>query len=594
MDGGMAEGLEAPLLSNGGEKFPNENDVEECVYERLSIDNILAKYVGDFGLAQLVHFVVVSLAWCLEGLHSFVMIFADREPEWQCRPFVGSPPYSVSNSSVATGLMDMSCTPASSLCSMNPSLWEWVGGKGISTVSEWGLICGDEYKVGLAQAVFFVGAFMGAGIFGHFSDSRAGRKGALFLACASTGLAGLITASANNYWVYVGCRWLTGFTAAGIGLSSFVLATEPVGPSKRGQVGMSAFYFFSLGIMSLPLLAYFSTSWRHLYIITSLPALVYSTLILPSVYESPRWFVVQGRLKEAMDVLRAFAKRNGTLIPEGVTLEVENEEDETVVSDLESREESRTVKAASGSLLMVLKNPATRSRLLIMWVIWFLTAIVYYGINLNVVNLGTNLYVGVFLNAMIEWPAFAITAVLLDRVGRRSMLASTMMLSGLCCLAGSFLFVETDEGIHSPLNGLTSHHMWTSWGALRLQLLTSAGAGIGVLKVLRILCSVVGIFGMAGTYNLVYIYTSELFPTVVRNAALGFTTQASGIGSIIAPFVVVAGRYHSALPFAIFGVMAIAGSALSLCLPETLNQPMFETLEGLDKGEKATRLNEST
>jgi len=44
---------------------------------------------------------------------------------------------------------------------MDPSVWEWVGGEGISTVSEWGLICGDEYKVGLAQSAFFVGAFMG-------------------------------------------------------------------------------------------------------------------------------------------------------------------------------------------------------------------------------------------------------------------------------------------------------------------------------------------------------------------------------------------------------------------------------------------------
>lgn len=427
-------------------------------------------------------------------------------------------------------------------------------------------------------------------MFGHFSDSRAGRKGALYLACACTGLTGLITASATKYWVYVGYRWLTGVSCAGIGLSSFVLATEPVGPSKRGQVGMSAFYFFSLGIMSLPALAIFSTSWRHLYIITSIPALIYCALILPTVYESPRWFVVQGRVKEAMDVLHAFARRNGSLIPDGVDLELETDENEKVESDPESGSESGTVvKAASGSLWMVLKSPTTRPRMLIMVVIWFLTAVVYYGINLNVVNLGTNLYVGVFLNAVIEWPAFAITALLLDRIGRRSMLASAMLLSGLCCLAGSFLFVETDEGIHGSHSRLTGQH----WAAVKMQPFVGVGAGEGVLKELRILCSVVGIFGMAGTYNLVYIYTSELFPTVVRNAALGFTTQASGIGSIIAPVVVVAGRYNSALPLAIFGVMAIAGSALSLGLPETLHQPMFETLEGLDKGEKVIRLNSS-
>ena len=31
-------------------------------------------------------------------------------------------------------------------------------------------------------------------------------------------------------------------------------------------------------------------------------------------------------------------------------------------------------------------------------------------------------------------------------------------------------------------------------------------------------CGVVGIFGVAASYNLLFIYTAELFPTVVRNA----------------------------------------------------------------------------
>ncbi len=43
------------------------------------------------------------------------------------------------------------------MCTMDSSLWEWVGGKGVSTVSEWNLVCGDEYKRGLAQSVFFIG-----------------------------------------------------------------------------------------------------------------------------------------------------------------------------------------------------------------------------------------------------------------------------------------------------------------------------------------------------------------------------------------------------------------------------------------------------
>lgn len=47
-----------------------------------------------------------------------------------------------------------------------------------------------------------------------------------------------------------------------------------------------------------------------------------------------------------------------------------------------------------------------------------------------------------------------------------------------------------------------------------------------------------GIFRIHGTYNLLSVY---LFPTVVRNAALGCATQAVHLGAILAPIVVVLG-----------------------------------------------------
>lgn len=154
----VSDSASAPLLSDLGGSC---TDVEANASEKLSIDDMLSKYVGDFGRAQLVHFVIVSLAWSLEGLHTFATIFADRVPEWQCRPSVNL--WSPSNSTLgaSAGPLNMECSPSSSICSMDPSLWEWVGGKGVSIVSEWGLFCGDEYKVGLAQSAFFVGAFVG-------------------------------------------------------------------------------------------------------------------------------------------------------------------------------------------------------------------------------------------------------------------------------------------------------------------------------------------------------------------------------------------------------------------------------------------------
>ena len=112
-------------------------------------------------------------------------------------------------------------------------------------------------------------------------------------------------------------------------------------------------------------------------------------------------------------------------------------------------------------------------------------------------------------------------------------------------------------------------------------LMGSLVGNVGVWKMVRMVCGVLGIFGMAGTYNLLFIYTAELFPTVVRNAALGCTTQASQMGAILAPFVVVLGGW---LPFAVFAACGIVGGMFAFNLPETLNQPLYDTFGGMEAG----------
>ncbi|CAK9216264.1 unnamed protein product, partial [Sphagnum troendelagicum] len=404
--------------------------------EKLSVDDLLQKWVGECGRAQLWHFVLVSLAWTIHGLQTFAMVFADRQPSWQCR---SSPSQSLTSASTSFSNAALNITAtATDMCNMDSSLWEWVGRKGVSTVSEWNLVCGDEYKRGLAQSVFFIGGLFGAGVFGNLSDSVLGRKGALVLACAATAISGLITAAAPNYWAYVIMRGVTGLSTGGVGLSSFVLATEPVGPSRRGQMGMSAFYFFSLGVMALPVFAFYTGSWRLLYVVTSIPAVIYCAIVLPFVCESPRWYLIQGRLEEAMAVMRNFATLNGKSLPTTTVLM-------SPAANLHQAPGAAAAASAtrfSGTLLDVMKCSGTRNRMLIMVVIWFNCAIVYYGINLNVVNIGFDLYLSVFTNGLVEIPAYAITALLLQRLGRRKLLVASMLLPGVCCIMGSLLSVH--------------------------------------------------------------------------------------------------------------------------------------------------------
>jgi OCT family organic cation transporter-like MFS transporter 4/5 len=129
----LSDDLHSPILAP-----PSKNTTE---IEKICIDDMLEKYCGEFGKWQLKHFILTCLAWALEAFHTMVMIFADREPDWRCV-----------NGAECGGR---------SMCGMKAGEWEWIGGKSASTVSEWNLICGDKFKVGLVQAVFFAGCMIG-------------------------------------------------------------------------------------------------------------------------------------------------------------------------------------------------------------------------------------------------------------------------------------------------------------------------------------------------------------------------------------------------------------------------------------------------
>ncbi|KAL7087814.1 hypothetical protein ACP275_13G091400 [Erythranthe tilingii] len=504
---------------------------EKDSMERLCIDDMLKKYCGEFGWWQLRHFVLTNMAWALEAFHTMVVIFADREPSWRC---------------TAGGAAAGGCSPeAKSVCGMEPGSWEWVGGRGSSTVAEFGLICSEKYKVGLVQAVFFGGCMIGAGVFGHLSDSKLGRKGSLIVVCLLNAIFGCLTSLSPHYWIYALLRLLTGFSTGGVGLCAFVLATEPVGPSKRGVAGMSTFYFFSGGIAALSGIAYLFRSWRSLYLATSIPSILFLFFVLiPFVSESPRWYLIRGKTGLAMKTMRRIAELNGNILPEdGVTLAIDEDANGKTGNESAAEEEE---EIAGGSIVDVLRSPLMRIRLLLAVSINFFCSIVYYGLSLNVVNLGTNIYLSVFLNAVAEMPAFLLTAILLDRYGRKPLAIGTQWFSGGFCLVGGLI------------------------------------KAFGVGKTVRMACSVMGIFGMAGTYNLLFIYTVELFPTVVRNAALGCATQAAQMGAILAPVVVVLGER---VPFLVFGVCGIVGGVLAFLLPETLNRPLYDTMAGIEEGE---------
>lgn len=52
----------------------------------------------------------------------------------------------------------------------------------------------------------------------------------------------------------------------------------------------------------------------------------------------------------------------------------------------------------------------------------------------------------------------------------------------------------------------------------------------------------VGKFGVTAAFSMVYVYTAELYPTVVRNMGVGISSMASRLGSILSPYFIYLGK----------------------------------------------------
>ena len=73
--------------------------------------------------------------------------------------------------------------------------------------------------------------------------------------------------------------------------------------------------------------------------------------------------------------------------------------------------------------------------------------------------------------------------------------------------------------------------------------------------ILATIFSIIGKFGIAGTFNIVFIHASELYPTPVRSIGVGIANAAGRFGGTLAPIVNAAAGNMSYLPMVIFGAL---------------------------------------
>ena len=224
-------------------------------------------------------------------------------------------------------------------------------------------------------------------------------------------------------------------------------------------------------------------------------------------------------------MIRTLAKWNG----------VKDVPEELIVSLLQQHNNTDQVQETY-TVLTLFKYFNLRIKTLVLALTWTVCSALYYVLLLDQSELSDDPYLGFLITASVQLPGYIYVIFTLERpfFGRKRSMCAFLLLSGLClCL--------------HPLMKSRLH---------------------------KVVLSVLGRFCANCSYTILNLFSAEQFPTVVRGVGVGFTLVISRIGTILAPYILLLGPHAPIF----FGIAALTAGISSMILPETLGQPLPETI----------------
>ncbi|XP_051501474.1 solute carrier family 22 member 6-A-like [Myxocyprinus asiaticus] len=525
----------------------------------MNFDEVLDR-IGGFGRFQKTLYVWICLPQIFLAFHMLVSIFTGAVPPHLCRStwppvdggglglglnfsnasgescssFQHSPPSQLNHSG-----LNLPITEHSTGCKGG---WEFSKDVFLSTVAtEWDLVCENATLNNIGSSIYMFGLLVGAVLFGALAD-KYGRRMIILIGLAVQAIFGVGAAFAPNFYIYVLLRFVVGMTVSAVIMNAFVLGTEWTGPKKRMLAGVITDYFFGFGYILLAGVAYLIRDWRNLQLAISAPGFLFLFYIwvLP---KSARWLMANQKHEEALDLIRKAALINGKPL---------DYDDIELCQSTKNSENLQDLRKYT--VIDLVRTPTMRKQSLILFYLWFVNVLVYYGLSLNISDFGINIYMTQMIFGLVEMPARTITLFTLNRSRKISQLVF-LAVGGLACLLT--IFIPDD------------------------------------LSSVRTVLAMVGKFGITASLSIVYIYSAEIFPTVIRQNGIGMGSMCARAGGVIAPIIYLLRNINRHAPMVVFGLCPLIGAALTMFLPETAHKPLPDTIEDVECTGVSTRAEKS-
>ncbi|XP_039222219.1 solute carrier family 22 member 6-A-like [Crotalus tigris] len=518
----------------------------------------ILEHVGSMGRFQIVYVTLISIPVLMMACHMMLQNFTAGTPDHHCATSLNAAPRNRSAEDEALLVVSLPMEngkPAKchrfhqkegwllngtmeneTQMETEPCRDGWVYNQSVfhkTIVTEWNLVCSSRTLKQMAQSIYMAGVLVGGILFGGLSD-RFGRRPILlwcYLQLATTGTA---TAFSPNFSIYCILRFVTGMSFSGIVMNGVSLCVEWTPTKTRPVLGALNGCAYTTGQLVLAGLAYLFRDWHHLQLVVSLPFFLffcYSWWLC----ESARWLITAGKLDQAVTELKKVAKMNRKQGAAGTLNE------EFLRSKMKEDLASMTSKT---SLLDLVRTPTMRRISLCVCFVWFSTSFAYYGLVMDLQNFGGDIYLIQLFFGAVDFPAKFISVLTITYIGRRFTQAIALTLAGLTILAN--IFIPQD------------------------------------MQTLRTTVAVFGKGCLGASFNCIYLYTGELYPTVLRQTGMGLSNTMARIGGIVAPAVKMTGEYIPFLPNLIYGAAPIISGIVAAFLPETRNIPLLETIEQVE------------